>query len=97
MPKITYELGGQTFPSKTTLIEWLKTILSECHESGRAMTEEEKAVLSDLAHKHPEFEAKAAGRFRSVIVMRDPKYGSPCFGILRTDGAMIDFSYKNCL
>lgn len=97
MARQTFYLGGVHFDSKKELVTYLKSLLHECSTESRGLTEQERLIVADLAKMHPDYEEKVGLGFRSVTVIRNSKYGSPCFAIVRVDGGIVDFSYKRCL
>jgi hypothetical protein len=95
MPAISYTVGDRTFPTQQELVSYVQTIL----RSSRAPVQlvgEHAAVMSDLLLRHPRADLKVGSGVAAIWVRRNGVFGNGFF-VERTDGTLIDFSYKQCI
>jgi hypothetical protein len=94
----SFTLGGQEFPTKTALTDYIKTVLAQSPLNA-PLTNDAADVVTDLFKLHPESDTKiGAGIDRvEVRINREFAGNSRGFWIVRADGTETDISYKKCL
>lgn len=68
------------------------------YKVGDKVSDEDQKDLSSLVKRHEEYEEKAGSGISHFFVDNAPEpYSGKCFWISRTDGSVIDISFKHCL
>nr|GEX32438.1 protein DCL, chloroplastic [Tanacetum cinerariifolium] len=71
---------------------------SSRYKNGERLTSAEKMVVEKLLAYHPHSEEKIGCGIDYIMVDRHPHYRfARCLFVVRTDGGMIDFSYRKCI
>lgn len=97
-PARRFVLGGELFPTKTSVLERCKKIRGP-YKPGvprRIVDPQEVAFLQDLLKLHPRSEKKRGVGIRGFRVAADSQMGV-CFWVDRIDGTSTDFSFNECL
>jgi hypothetical protein len=92
-----YEIGGKYFLSKKAVAQCAQKILRDS-EPGQVLSGEDKEFIIGLICCHPNATEKIGVGIKHIISRVDPvwKKGKQ-FLIIRTDGSVIDFSYRKCV
>jgi hypothetical protein len=94
---IPVTLGRYTYPSKSAADEALR-ILRDKYRSGDPILEEDDLeLLRAVVGAHPHAAEKIGAGIAGFFVAKAPQYGTYCFYLARTDGTVIDFSWKEAL
>jgi hypothetical protein len=81
--------------TKRALTEYFSAMLKR-YQVGDTISGSDENHLLWLIQQHPEFEKKRGVGITKFTVSR-AKMGSQCFAVVRTDGSICDFSYKECI
>jgi hypothetical protein len=93
MAKISLEVGGLSFPSKTTA-----TVQTDRdrYQMGERIPDPDATELSWLLERHPDFRDKV-GCGIAYFSVRLAEFDTRCFEIVRKDGSSTDFSFGTCI
>ncbi len=95
MARIALEIGGLSFPTKSTAADHFRKMLYR-HEIASQIPDPDATELNWLLERHPEFRDKLGGGIEHFSV-RNALYGTRCFEIVRKDGSTTDFSFHSCV
>lgn len=97
MPAISYTIAGRYFDTQKDLAAHISAMLRDYgqHAPVRLLHEDE-AFIGDLLLRHPSADRKVGCGVAAIWVRRNGAFGNG-FYIERTDGTLIDFSYKQCI
>jgi hypothetical protein len=94
---IPVTLGRYTYPSKSAADEALRA-LRDKHLAGDPILEEDDVeLLRAVVAAHPEAAEKIGAGIAGFFVARAPDHPTYCFYLKRSDGTVIDFSWKEAL
>ena len=96
--KIT--LSTRIFEKAGDATDFFKEMLHR-YEIGERVSEADAAELKALLERHDDKDEKVGAGIEGFEVNTPPEDAPPfstrCFWLVRTDGTMVDFSYKHCL
>ena len=96
MPREAVELAGKTFESKAAARGYLRQI-KERYDIGSYLNDEDTAVVAAAVQRHPQAASKVGFGIRAIgIFANGPTLSGQGFGIVRVDGTIARFSYKQC-
>lgn len=97
MPAISYTIAGRHFATQKDLASYVSAMLRDYgqHVPVRLMHEDE-AFIGDLLLRHPSVDRKVGCGVAAIWIRRNGAFGNG-FYVERTDGTLIDFSYKQCI
>jgi hypothetical protein len=92
------QLAGESFTTKKALTERLRGILN-AHADNQTVSplSQDFEVLMALFRHHPQREAKYGVGVESVLIRREPQFGTRGFWLRRNDGSVVDISYLACM
>src|ERR1017187_2581405 len=93
---IPVTLGERTFPSKGRAIEFLQQLRDQV-PFGQKVPREHNGILLALLSRHQKSEVKIGAGIRHFIVDKAPEWPTACFWIVRVDGSVAKFSFKECI
>jgi hypothetical protein len=96
MPKKSLIISGKTFDSRTSAIEYFRSMLNR-HAADQVVNQSDSADLAALLLRHPEATEKIGVGIDHFEVRVPPQFGGLCFWIVRTDGSATDFSFMTCV
>lgn len=90
-------LGPLIFPTVSKTEEHIRAILRSAPRGRTRLSGEPLDVVTGLLNRHPEAAGKIGPGLAGIWTWnRGAGWGS-CFLVERTDGSLVDFSYKRCL
>lgn len=92
---IPVDLGHVQFRIKGDARAYFSEMLSR-YSVGQRVSAEDARDLASLLGRHSAYDAKV-GRGIDHFVVMDDGHSYKCFGIMRVDGSIEDFSYKHCI
>jgi hypothetical protein len=93
----SFEIGGETFKTKKSLVERIQKIL-HAYTEGQSLNIPDFKFMLDVLHLHPSMEQKVGCGVASMQVKKNPIYPSNRgFWLVRTDDTSTDFSFNKCL
>lgn len=88
-------IGALIFEKQADAIEHFKAMLGR-YRIGQRTNDIDSVELGVLLQSHKDYESKVGAGVSHLVVM-DDGYGWKCFGIVRTDASLEDFSYRRCI
>jgi len=88
-------VDGRDFPTKATLTEYMRELISR-YPIGSSVEGEDRTFCLALFKFHPDVASKLAPGVRSIEVRLDD-YGNRHFQLLRDDGTEDDISWVHCV
>lgn len=88
-------IGGRQFARQKDALEFFKAMLGR-YNPGQRVNAEDAIDLANLLKRHRNYEDKV-GLGVDYFVVMDDGHGWKCFGIVRVDGTLIDFTYVYCV
>jgi Protein of unknown function (DUF3223) len=88
-------LGSKTFATRQQALEFFKGMLSQ-YSPEDVVSDADAEHLRELLQRHPDAAKKIGPGIHHFEVM-SADYGTKCFGVMRTNGTRIDFSYGACI
>lgn len=88
-------IGSRIFPRQADALAHFKAMLNR-YALWEPVTGTDASDLDALIRRHKDVAEKIGSGIHSFKVIKD-EYQGRCFGIERTDGTMVDFSYIRCV
>ena len=88
-------LGDKSFRTRQEALAFFKIMLGR-YKAGEVVVETDAVYLAELILRHPEAAEKIGLGVHHFEVM-SADFGTKCFGIVRCNGTIIDFSYPTCV
>jgi len=93
----SYEILGETFPTKRALQERIKGILYQ-YQDEQYLLDNDFEFMFEVLKRHSDFEIKNGVGTKAIFVKQNPMYtNTRCFWVVRLDDSKTDFSYLECL
>lgn len=89
-------IDKRSFPTQGAAHAFFKEMLSR-YRPGTRINDTDAADLAALLKRHRDFAEKAGCGISHFETMRDPKFGTKCFKVVRHDGSGEDFTYQRCI
>ncbi len=86
---------SRNFPRQTDALIFFSAMLAR-YRMGDVVTGEDDLLMRELLSRHENLEDKAGSGVEAIVVMMSPE-GSACFGVRRTDGTEVEFSFRRCI
>lgn len=97
MPAISYTIAGRFFATQKDLAAHVSAMLRDYGQYAPAqLLGDDAAFMGDLLLRHPSAERKIGCGVAALWVRRNGAFGNG-FYVERTDGTLVDFSYKQCI
>ena len=93
--RTSYQIAGQTYPSKQALTTRCQEIVRAVPD-GESVPDDEQAFLLELLRHHTEWESKAAGGV-ARLTTQTTAHGTRCLVLVSNDGWQEDISYKHAI
>lgn len=88
-------IGQRFFARQKDALDFFKSMLGR-YSPGQRVSSEDAIDLSSLLRRHRDYEDKVGAGIDYFVVM-DDGHGWKCFGVVRIDGSIIDFTYIYCV
>jgi hypothetical protein len=88
-------VGKEIFKTQKALQDRVRAILW-AYKPETVLSDEHREFIFELLKRHPRVEEKIGAGIQLIRVVKN-FYGSQGFEILRVDGSVDDFSYKECI
>jgi hypothetical protein len=88
-------IGHRFFERQGEALEFFKAMLAR-YGVGEDIGEQDESDLRALLARHIHYEEKAGPGVAGFCTMIAPE-GSKCFGVVRTDGTIVPFTYISCV
>lgn len=83
------------FPRQSDALKFFSAMLAR-YRMGEVVTGEDDLLVRALLSRHENLKEKTGGGVEAIVVMMSPE-GSSCFGVRRSDGTEVDFSFRRCI
>lgn len=88
-------IGNRFYRRQSDALAFFKAMLAR-YGVGEDVAEEDESDLRALLARHVNYEEKAGSGVAGFCTMLAPE-GSKCFGVQRTDGTVVPFTYISCV
>ncbi len=91
------EISNRVFKTKKSAEEFIQDILYK-YPLNQSLTGEDLVFVCGMLELHPDKDVKIGVGVSSIIIESDTEFNKTRhFSVVRTDGSIVDFSFKKCL
>lgn len=83
------------FPRQLDALNFFSSMLAK-YRLGDVVGGDDDLLLRELLLRHANYDEKKGSGIEAIVAMLSPE-GSPCFGVRRTDGSEVEFSFRRCI